>query len=255
MTLIFPASVCTFRSRLSRVRSLTASVGTVALSLSLSLPTLAAPTTTPIDSGAAQRLNQMFSPDIQEVLNSCATEGSVNLSAGADQDGSVICQDGTRSSPVRFNEYVNTVSDFLAGSFLIGVYGALKSYSGVQTEMITSYLTTPDGESSLREALSNAIATSGLVPSESPQSVNTLTDKVMQRSLPILQDTNQFNNLLGTTEEYKKVAQNFCKAPGMSVTEAKNLVPNLDAAQLYAICVQESGLSKEVQQQIEQTDP
>lgn len=204
------------------------------------------------DSPAAQKLNKMFSPKIQQVLNSCGQQGSVNLSAGADKDGSVICANGSRNSPVKFNDYVNTVSDFLSASFLVGVRAALNSYPGAQMDMVTSYLATADGKASLQEALTNAITTSGLVPQSSRQSVTFLVNRVMQRSLPILQNTNKFSNLLGTTDQYRKVANNFCKPPGMTVEQAKGLVPQLDAVQMYAICVQESGLSDEVQQEIQQ---
>ncbi|MEP0870935.1 hypothetical protein NDA01_14095 [Trichocoleus desertorum AS-A10] len=204
------------------------------------------------DSPAAQKLNKMFSPKIQQVLNSCAQQGSVNLSAGADKDGSVICANGTRNSPVQFNEYVSTVSDFLSASFLVGVRAALQSYPGAQMDMVTSYLATPDGKASLQDALTNAITTSGLVPQSSQKSVSFLVNRVMQRSLPILQNTNKFSNLLGSTEQYRKVANNFCKPPGMTVEKARTLVPQLDAVQIYAICVQESGLSDEVQKEIQQ---
>jgi hypothetical protein len=204
------------------------------------------------DSPAAQKLNKMFSPQIQQVLNSCSQQGSVNLSAGADKDGSVICANGERNSPVKFNDYVSTVSDFLSASFLVGVRAALNSYPGAQMDMVTSYLATSEGKASLQEALRNAIATSGLVPQNSQQSVTFLVNRVMQRSLPILQNTNKFTNLLGSTEQYRKVAKNFCTPPGMTVQQAKGLVPQLDPVQIYAICVQESGLSDEVEKEIQQ---
>lgn len=228
-----------------------ATLGTLA-SLSLASTALAATPASLADSPAAQKLNKMFSPKIQQVLNTCGQQGSVNLSAGADKDGSVICANGDKNSPVKFNDYVSTVSDFLSASFLVGVRAALNSYPGAQMEMVTSYLTTADGKASLQEALTNAITTSGLVPPNSQKSVTFLVDRVMQRSLPILQSTGKFSNLLGSTAQYRQVADKFCKPPGMTVEQAKGLAPQLDAVQIYAICIQESGLSDEVQKEIQQ---
>nr|WP_290226763.1 hypothetical protein [Trichocoleus desertorum] len=228
-----------------------ATLGTM-VSLSFASTATAATPASLADSPAAQKLNKMFSPKIQQVLNACSQQGSVNLSAGADQDGSVICANGSRNSAVRFNEYVSTVSDFLSASFLVGVRAALNSYPGAQMDMVTSYLATADGKASLQEALTNAITTSGLVPPTSQKSVTLLVDRVMQRSLPILQSTGKFNNLFGSTEQYRQVADKFCKPPGLTIEQAKGLVPQLDTVQIYAICVQESGLSDEVQREIQQ---
>ncbi|MBW4488746.1 MAG: hypothetical protein KME12_13240 [Trichocoleus desertorum ATA4-8-CV12] len=228
-----------------------ATLGTM-VSLSFAGTATAATPASLADSPAAQKLNKMFSPKIQQVLNACSQQGSVNLSAGADQDGSVICADGARNSAVRFNDYVSTVSDFLSASFLVGVRAALNSYPGAQMDMVTSYLATADGKASLQEALTNAITTSGLVPPNSQKSVTLLVDRVMQRSLPILQSTGKFNNLFGSTEQYRQVADKFCKPPGLTIEQAKGLVPQLDTVQIYAICVQESGLSDEVQKEIQQ---
>jgi hypothetical protein len=228
-----------------------ATLGTM-VSLSLAGTATAATPASLADSPAAQKLNKMFSPKIQQVLNACSQQGSVNLSAGADQDGSVVCANGVRNSPVQFNDYVSTVSDFLSASFLVGVRAALNSYPGAQMDMVTSYLATAEGQASLQEALANAITTSGLVPPNSQKSVTFLVNRVMQRSLPILQNTSKFNNLLGSTTQYRQVADKFCKPPGLTVEQAKGLVPQLEAVQIYAICVQESGLSDEVQKEIQQ---
>lgn len=231
-----------------------ATLGTIA-SLSITGTALAVTPASLADSPAAQKLNKMFSPKIQQVLNACSQQGSVNLGAGADQDGSVICANGRRNSTVRFNEYVSTVSDFLSASFLVGVRAALDSYPGAQMDMVTSYLATGEGKASLQEALTNAITTSGLVPQDSQKSITFLVNRVMQRSLPILQNTGKFRNLLGNTTQYRQVADKFCQPPGMSIEQAKGLVPQLDAVQIYAICVQESGLSDEVQKEIQQPAP
>jgi hypothetical protein len=44
------------------------------------------------------------------------------------------------------------------------------------------------------------------------------------------------------------VVDNFCTAPGMSVDQAQQQTPGLTSIQLYAICVQESGMADEMLQ-------
>lgn len=227
-----------------------ASVGAV-LSVGFWLPAFAAPQNPIESSQAAQKLNEMFSQEIQQVLNSCANEGSVNLGAGPDRDGSVVCGDGTRNSTTQFNDYVATVSDFLSASFLIGVQAALKAYPDFKPEMVAMFANDPQGRASLEEALTSAITSSGMVPKDSPKSVSFLTDKVLERSLPILKNPAVFSNLLGNSQQYAQVASKFCTAPGMSVAQAKTVFPGLNSVQLYAICIQESGLASEIEQTVQ----
>ncbi|NJR40852.1 MAG: hypothetical protein HC781_20940 [Leptolyngbyaceae cyanobacterium CSU_1_4] len=57
--------------------------------------------------------------------------------------------------------------------------------------------------------------------------------------------------LVGTTEQYGQVVSNFCSTPGMSITQAQQTIPGLSSIQLYAVCVQESGLAEELQQVVD----
>ncbi|MEB3336651.1 MAG: hypothetical protein VKJ46_04255 [Leptolyngbyaceae bacterium] len=197
-------------------------------------------------SAATQRLMQMFSSDIQQTLNACFNQGKVNLAAGADRDGSVICGDKSRNSPVTFSSYVNTLSDVLAAGGLIGFRTALKSDPTVNPTLIAAVLSSSEGATLIRGTLKKGLATLNVVPRGSTASVNFLVDRVMQRLTPILQDPNNLNNLLGTPKQYTQVVENFCNPPGMSLSQIRVLVPGLKPVQVYSICVQESGLADEI---------
>lgn len=189
---------------------------------------------------------QMFSPEIQQVLGACAQQGKVNLAAGADTDGSVVCGDRSRTSPVQFNEYVNTLSDILAAGGLIGFRTALLSDPRVTPQMISTALNTGQGSALLRRLLEQGFSGLNLVYQGSTESVSFLTDRVMQRFIPLLKTPNSLQNLLGTPSQYSQVVENFCNPPGMSIRQARALVPGLSSVQMYAICVQESGLTDEM---------
>ncbi|OLP17737.1 hypothetical protein BST81_15575 [Leptolyngbya sp. 'hensonii'] len=195
---------------------------------------------------AIQRLQKMFSPAIQSVLKACQEEGKVDLAAGADQDGSVICGNGSRNSTVLFSEFVTTYSDIVAASGLIGLQTLLKDNPRLKPETIITLLNTPNGKTALRSQLRKVITQSELVAKSSPQSVNLLTDKVIQRVEPSLKSPSTFKQVLGTSDQYRRVVENFCTPPGMPVKQAQTMVPGLSSVQLYAICVQESGLAEEI---------
>jgi len=222
----------------------------IALALALLLSPLSAfaqkppqPRQRPSASEATQRLMKMFSVDIQKTLSACADQGLVNLASGADQDGSVICGDGARGSSVQFNTYVSTLSDVLAAGGLVGLRTAMQADPKIKPEMIAAYLGSQDGVRTLRGLLKQGLTDINLVPQPS---VDFLVDKVVQRLTPVLKDATVLGGLLGTGTQYSQVVQNFCSPPGMSIEQIKKIVPGLTSVQVYAICVQESGLAQEI---------
>jgi hypothetical protein len=208
------------------------------------LPAIAE-TTPPVSSGAVQRLTNMFSPEIQRTISACWGQGKVNLAVGAGRNGVVTCGDGS-TNPVAYTDYVNTVSDILAASSLVGFKALLSSNAQISPQMLTTFLANSEGTGLLRNAIQNAITQSNLLPAQATASNTLLVDQVMQRILPNLQDPTRLDNLLGTRDQYTQVVRNFCTAPGMSVNQARTLMPGLDSLQLYAICIQESGVANEM---------
>lgn len=193
-----------------------------------------------------RRLTQMFSPDIQNTMNACWEQGRVNLAAGAAQNGTLICGDGSSNTGVGYDTYLATVSDLLTASSLVGFRTVTETNPSINPQMLTTFLSSAEGVATLRGAVQTAITQSGLLPAQATDSTALLTDQVMEKLLPNLQDSNRIESLLGSTEQYSRVVQNFCTAPGMSVDQAKALVPDLSTIQLYAICIQESGTMNEV---------
>lgn len=198
----------------------------------------------PQRSSALQRLGQMFSPEIQSTIGACLEQGKVDVAAGPTNGGAVRCGDGSTAS-VPYAAYVNTVSDVLTASSLVGFRTVLQSNSGVSPEMLRMFLNSPQGAVVLRQAVQSAITQSELLPATATESTNILADAVMTRLLPSLQDPTTLDTLLGTPEQYSQVVREFCTAPGMSVEQAKSRLP-LNELQLYAICIQESGVADEV---------
>lgn len=205
---------------------------------------VAAEPPSPQRSSALQRLGQMFSPEIQSTIGACLEQGKVDVAAGATDGGAVRCGDGSTAS-VPYAAYVNTVSDVLTASSLVGFRAVLQSNSGVSPAMLRMFLESPQGAIVLRQAVQSAITQSELLPATATESTNILTDAVLTRLLPSLQDPTTLDTLLGTTEQYNQVVQEFCTAPGMSIEQAKSRLP-LNELQLYAICIQESGVADEV---------
>lgn len=214
---------------------------TLSLALFLSVPSQAQ--LNPEASTTPQGLEGMFSLDIQKTLDACAEQKLVNIAAGADGDGSVICGNEFRNSPVQFTDYMNTSSDFLAAGFLVGFRTAYTSDSSLtppeKAQMLDLFLT-PSGKTFLRQMLEQELIESQIVLKGSTRSLSLLVNDIMWRSLPVLKNQNRLENLLGTPNQYKLVVEKFCTSPGISVAQAKTLVPGLSSMQLYAICIQES---------------
>ncbi|WP_448602332.1 hypothetical protein [Thermoleptolyngbya sp.] len=198
----------------------------------------------PQRSNALQRLGQMFSPEIQSTIGACLEQGKVDVAAGPTDSGAVRCGDGSTVS-VPYAAYVTTVSDVLTASSLVGFRAVLQSNAGVSPAMLRMFLNSPQGAIVLRQAVQSAITQSELLPATATESTNILTDAVLTRLLPSLQDPTTLDTLLGTTEQYNQVVREFCTAPGMSIDQAKSRLP-LNELQLYAICIQESGVADEV---------
>ncbi len=199
---------------------------------------------------AMQRLANNFSPDIQATLAACRDHGKVDVSMGPDQDGSVICGDRSRNSPVQYQTYVTTLSDLLSGIGLAGVRSYMQANPQISPRFVASLARTSNGSRVVRDEVRKALAQSEIVAGQPPQSVNLLADQVLQRSLPVLRNPSALQSLYGTASQYQKAVQTFCTAPGLSVEQAKATIPQLNAVQLYAICAKESGLADELLGQI-----
>lgn len=198
------------------------------------------------DSPAVVRLTKMFSRDIRATMVACEQRGGVNLAAGTDRDGSVICGNGWRKSPVKYADYLDMMTDFLGASFLTGVRGGLQANSDLKPEVLQQLLATPEGVQGMRTAFEQSIAGTHVLSKNSPKSLTILSNRVIERILPIMRDPAKLKGLLGTSEEYGKIAQNFCLSSGMSMKQAKTLTPNLNSVQIYAICLHEAGLDDEI---------
>ncbi len=203
---------------------------------------------------AEQKLDRMFSSDIRTTLNSCVKQGGVNLAAGADRDGSIICGNGWRKSPVKFTSYVNTLTDFETAGLLLGFQAGVKSSPNYKPELLTTFMNSFEASGKLRQAVQGfvtvAVVKPGILPKGSTQSASFLTDRILQRSRPFLQNSSKFENLLGTSDEYVAITNNFCTAPGMTTAQAKKLTPNLDSVQMFAICFQEAGIGDAITQEV-----
>ncbi|MGJ3249816.1 MAG: hypothetical protein ACFE0J_01595 [Elainellaceae cyanobacterium] len=204
-----------------------------------------------IESPAAQRLMEMFSPDIQSVLSACAENGGVDLDAGETADGTLVCGDGTPNTETPYSTYLSTVSNLLAASGLVGFRAVIDSNPQISPELISTYLSSSQGADILRSAVEMGIAQSQLLPGVVPESSMILVDEVISRMLPTLQSPAALGDLMGTPEQYNQVVSNFCTAPGMPVEQATQLVAGLSTLQLYSICIQESGIASQVQQMLD----
>lgn len=200
----------------------------------------------PSDLPSIQRLLEMFSPEIRQTINACDQQGQVDLVAGPTASGTVLCGDGTPTD-VSFEQYINTVSDLLVASSLVGFRTVTATNPGLSPEMLSVFLAQAEGSSLLRSGIESAIASSNLFPVASAESAEILTDEVMERLMPSLQDSSTLPSLLGTPDQYNQVVTSFCTAPGMSVSQIQSLV-ELTPVQLYAICVQESGVTDDLLQ-------
>ncbi|MGJ3245915.1 MAG: hypothetical protein ACFE0I_07570 [Elainellaceae cyanobacterium] len=204
-----------------------------------------------IASPAAQRLMEMFSPEIQAVLSACAENGGVDLDAGETEDGTIVCGDGTPSPEAQYSTYLSTVSNLLAASGLVGFRAVIDSNPQISPELISTYLSSSQGADILRSAVEMGIAQSQLLPGVAPESSVILVDEVISRMLPTLQSPSALSDLMGTPEQYNQVVSNFCTAPGMPIEQVTQLVTGLSALQLYSICIQESGIANQVRQMLD----
>lgn len=196
-------------------------------------------------SSAIQPLLQMFSPEIRATLNACANHGRVNLAAGASQDGWVICGDGSPELDITFNHYINTLSDILAASSLVGFHIALADNPQLSSEMLAAFLANSQGTAVLQNAIEIAVAQNQLLSTSSPESVSLLSNAVIERLQIALRSPNSLDQLFGTDDQYAQVVEQFCTVPGLSISEAQSAIPGLSPIQLYAICIQESGLANQ----------
>lgn len=208
----------------------------------------------PATASGMQRLAQMFSPDIQSTINACSEKGKVNLAAGASTNGAVICANGRPDPDVSFTEYVDTVSDVLAASSLVGFRTVMTTNPQVTPTMLQAFLASSQGQETLYTAIESAITRSQLLPSDSTESTSILAGEVVSRLLPAVNDAGGLVNLLGTTEQYQQVVSQFCTPPGMSIESAQELVPDLNSVQLYAICIEESGVTQDAAEQLRTTN-
>ena len=199
-----------------------------------------------VSSRAVERLSQMFSPQIQATINACQTRGKVNVMAGATSQGSVVCGDGSPEATVAYSNYIETVSDILAASSLVGFRAVLQADPRLTPELLRTAFSSPEGVQLLRSAIQVAITQSDFLPATATESTTILADSVLERLRASLQDSSALTTLLGTPDQYSSVVDQFCLAPGMSVEQAKTAVPELNSLQLYAICIQESGVASEV---------
>ena len=200
------------------------------------------PTQTELD-GLGSRLAEMFSPEIRSTLFTCITAGGVNLAASAGGN-SVTCGDGSTAN-VSYAGYLDTASNFFAASFLLGVSEGAAQEPGLTPRIAGSYLA-GGAANEIRPRLEAAVANDIFVPANSPESVDLLVDATLQKAAETLNRLDNFGALLGTPEQTSFVVSSFCTAPGMTVTEAQQTVPNLDSTQLYAICLYDAGFAEAI---------
>lgn len=193
-----------------------------------------------------ERLSHMFSPQIQATINACQTRGKVDIIAGATAQGHVICGDGSPDDTVAYSSYLETISDILAASSLVGFRTVLQADPRLTPELLRTAFSSPEGIQLLRNAIQVAITQTNFLPATATASTTILTDSVLERLSASLQDSSTLDTLLGTPDQYSSVVNQFCMAPGMSVEQVKTTVPELNSLQLYAICIQESGVASEV---------
>ncbi|WP_088893715.1 hypothetical protein [Leptolyngbya ohadii] len=223
------------------------SIGTISVGTAIlfrATPAQAADPATAIEeSESAQRLMQMFSPEIQKTLNVCREQGQVNLTADEGANGAVVCGDGTVQAEIPLQTYLNTASDFLAASALLGLRQQMETTPQLTPEQLYAILSTTEGKAVIQDAVVAALVQSGAIEANSDGAA-LLSNQVMDKLLPTMEQTNNLRTLLGTEAQYKQIVQSFCTAPGMPIEQAQQQT-TLSPVQLYAICIQESGLLNE----------
>jgi hypothetical protein len=187
----------------------------------------------------------MFSPDISRTLAACLDKGGVNLAAGAQSNGSLLCANGDALPAIGYDSYISTISDLMAASVLLGFRSTMMGDRRVSPEMLVNILSMPQVKEVLRTRIATELSRRNIIPSDSPESSDLLTEQIIGRLLPTINSTNNLTDLTGSTEQYQQVVSSFCEAPGMSVPQVQQTLPGLSSVQLYAICVQESGAVEE----------
>ncbi|MEB3181034.1 MAG: hypothetical protein VKL59_18670 [Nostocaceae cyanobacterium] len=213
------------------------------------LPSQAQPQPQPQTPRTSSGWDNMFSEDIQTILKACIDRGMVDIATGGDKDGSVICASGFRDSSVQFNDYLNTLSDLMAGAFVVGMRTAYindNKLTREQKAQMLSMFVSPSGKAMIQKLLEQKLANLPLLPKNSARSPAVLASNIVERVVPVLQNQNNFENFLGTPEQQKLVKEKFCTPPGTSITEVQKLVPGFSSIQLYAVCIQGSGVADRV---------
>lgn len=184
------------------------------------------------------RLTETFSPEIRSTLSACLTAGGVNLTASASSGNSLTCGDGSIAD-VAYDRYLDTVSNFFAGSFLLGMSQGT-TQTQVTPRMLGSFVA-GEGTGMMHQSLGALFVNGGFVAASS--SPTPLIDATLQKAAETLNRLDSFGTLLGTPEQTSFVVSNFCTPSGLSVAEAQRTVPNLSSSQLYAICLDSAGFA------------
>jgi hypothetical protein len=192
---------------------------------------------------AIQRLSEMFSPEIQAVITACEQNGRVDLTASA--PGVLICGDGSRQSQITVHTYIDTISDLLAASVLVGLYTALQDNPAISPTMLSA-LTSNSGMGLLQNIIAFSISRTQLLADTPDNSPEPLVAAIATKLTPVFQNPGQFDTLLGTPVQYDQVVASFCTTPGMSTEQAQQQFPGLSSLQLYAICIDASGISEDI---------
>jgi len=188
-----------------------------------------------------QRLMQMFAPEIQSTLSACQGKGQVDLEAGAGASGEVVCGDGTAQPEIPFQSYVSMMTDVMAASTLLGMREQMAANSQLTPQTLSTLLNTAEGRSFVQNTLQSGLVQTGIIAANSDAGAR-FTNQIVDKLLPTIQNTDYMQTLLGTEAEYSQVVQSFCTAPGMPIEQAQQTFPDLSTVQLFAICIQESGL-------------
>lgn len=220
------------------------------LSLTPALAATSPSSVTPSTSGtelaqddSVERLNEMFSDEIQETVAACWEQEKVDLSVGASPEGWVVCGDGSVMEGISYEDYLAIVGDVMVASTLAGMRVAIVEDPRLTPEILASFVTTAEGQQMMQSIVQSAILESGLQLPDRPASAQILSEWVATGLIDNLSNPTRLDNLLGPTEQYPEVVDQFCTAPGMSVDEALQAFPQHDSIQLYSVCIEESGLA------------
>ena len=180
-------------------------------------------------SAQAQSAPVTSSLRFQDVMETCAQNGYVNLGAGAASNGAVICRDGSANSSVQYKEYANMIAHWLAASFLVG----FRMGVGENLDLGVTWANSPEGKAEIDQQIQKVTNQGGLVL---PQIYR---DRMKQEISFFLANSQRMQQLVGNSREYGIVAKNFCAPKGQSISAVQKLVPNLTITQMYAVCAME----------------